>query len=89
MISQTIALSTAEAIPKHLIDSLIGGSSASSSTFVMTLREAIANYFADRKTVQEIANVYSKFICEIDFRELFTRGADEIKRVTEKVGSQD
>ncbi len=88
VISETIALSTAEALPKHLIDSLIGGSGRASSGFVMTLREAIANYFADQETVKMIADGYAKFICEIDFRELFSKGAAEVQRATSKIGEE-
>jgi hypothetical protein len=79
-IASNLALASVEAIPKVIIDTTLGGEKAETEGILRLAREAVANFFADTETVQKITDAYSDFICEIDFSQLMTQGAEEIQR---------
>lgn len=77
-ISQTLAKSVAEAVPKTLFDTFLEPGKEPQGV-MLTLREVIANYFAETETVNEIAAAFEKFVCKVSFADLVTRGAAEIE----------
>ena len=79
VIADELAKSTAEALPKTIFDTFLS-SGAEPTGIALTIREGIANYFRDAKTVEEIADTFKKFVCEQDFSDMLFSAAGNIKQ---------
>lgn len=86
ILSRELALATAEAIPKTVLDSLLGDAPASG--FALTIRQVIAKYFANESTIRMIADAFRRFVCEVSFSEIFTKGASEVQRAVSQVAGE-
>ena len=79
VIADELAKSTAEALPKTIFDTFLS-SGAEPTGIALTIREGIANYFRDAKTVEAIADTFKKFVCKQDFADMLSNAAGNIKQ---------
>jgi hypothetical protein len=79
VIADELAKSTAEALPKTIFDTFLS-SRAEPTGIALTIREGIANYFRDAKTVKEIADTFKEFVCKKDFAGMLSGAAGNIKQ---------
>jgi hypothetical protein len=79
VIADELAKSTAEALPKTIFDTFLS-SGAEPTGIALTIREGIANYFRDAKTVKEIADTFNKFVCEQNFADMLSSATRNIKQ---------
>lgn len=79
VIADELAKSTAEALPKTIFDTFLS-SGAEPTGIALTVREGIANYFRDAKTVENIAGTFEEFVCKQDFAVMLSNAKENIKQ---------
>jgi hypothetical protein len=79
VLAHVLAVSTAESLPEAIFDSFVG--KRSSDGIMLTVREAIANYFTETEIVQKIANGFQDALCETDLVDLMKQGALRMQAV--------
>lgn len=77
-LSDELAKSAAEAIPKTIFDELFGRSDVSG--IALTIREGIADYFRDQKTVKMIADKIKEVVCKTDLSAMFQSVSNSIRK---------
>lgn len=80
VLSRSFAVGCAESLPEAIFDTFVGiRPGESPSGLMITVREAIANYFADSKTVQKIADGFKDALCDTDFVAHMRAGARNLQ----------
>lgn len=88
-VSQALAEATAEALPEAIFDSLLQGMPAppQMAGVMLTVREAIGNYFKDRRVMRKITRTISQFVCNVDLSKLLMHGRESIESSLASRGS--
>jgi len=86
-IGRALAESVAETLPEKIFDEMVGSSvdlplvpSGMETSLMLTVREAIGNFFKDQRVIQTVSDHFGKIICNIDLSRLLSTGGREIAR---------
>jgi hypothetical protein len=83
-IGKALAESVAETLPEKIFDELVGAADipfvpgAVEGGLMLSVREAISNFFKDQRVVQAVSDQFGKIICDIDLTRLISSGGRQI-----------